>query len=446
MKNSTEYQVSKARILDLLEHPEKTEEGKKRSKIYSDHLALSLSHVDSGKPDGMKLGGAAVLLLLAVLCYFMRGGAEGLMYKIYIGIAAVACIGGFFVGSFIGVIAVALVFSLVYVAIEKFGLLLAIVLFVAAMALLFIALRESGINKTRQESEIRRRKPVLEEDYTAADRDFKFRLISDFAKLAEDHSLTVDEYEKEATAFAQRLIGHYPGEIEGHTYSDVEQMIAYAESERMKLNPNYIKNDGLKDADLDLPFLLYPEYSFFDAQNGLTLSGKIVHGRISCGDTLEIVGSGIKDRKAVVGKIKSRSGGKTIELKRADHGEVSLLFPDLKKTDFVKGCAVAAPGSIRLSDYVKAKVRFALPENGEKKPFYSGTLALMRAQDRLLQSEAVINFNGLKDEAYPGDETMVHLDLATPLPLEKGMHFYMTHLKKEGVLLTGTILEVYGIR
>ena len=443
MKYPNEFRIARDRILGLLEHPEETEEGKKRSQIYRDYLDLSRSLAGSGKLDELKLGGAAVLLLLAVMCYFMRGGAEGLMYKIYIGIAAVACIGGFFVGSIIGVIAVALLFGLVYVAIEKFGMLLAIILFIAAIVVLFMAFRESRINKERQENKISRGIPALEKDFTIADRNFKFELISRFAKLAETHSLTVDEYKDEATRFAQKLIGHYPGEIEGHAYDDVQMMVTRAIDQRMELNPNYIKNDGLSDLNRDLPFLLYPEYSFYDAQNGLTLSGKIVHGTVRCGDTLEIVGNGITDRRAVVSKIKTREGGKTVQLERADHGEVSLQFPDLKKTDFVKGSAVAAAGSIRLTDYFKAKVRISQPEKGEAEPVYNGTLWLLQMNEGPLQSLATVNFMGLKEEARPGEELLANIDLGTPLPLELHADFSMSDEKKERTVLIGSVVDLY---
>ena len=443
MKFPNEFRIARDRILGLLEHPDEIEEGKKRSKIYRDYLDLSLSRASIGKVDGMKLGGAAVLLLLAVICFFMRGGVEGLAYKIYIGIAAVACIGGFIFGSFVGVIAVALLFALVKIAIEKFGLLLAIVFFIAAIVVLLMALREASVNKVRQESKIRLGIPALEKDFMIADREFKFELISRFAKLAEAHSLTVDEYRDEATRFAQKLIGHYPGEIEGHTYDDVQMMVTRAIDDRMKLNPNYIKNDGLSDPNRDLPFLLYPEYSFYDAQNGLTLSGKIVHGRVSRGDTLEIVGNGITDRTAVVSKIKTREGGKTVQLERADHGEVSLQFPDLKKTDFVKGSAVATVGSIRLTDYFKAKVQILEPEKGEAEPIYNGTLWLLQTPEDPLQSLATINFMGLKDEARPGEELFANIDLGTPLPLELHADFSMSDEKKKRTILLGSVVDLY---
>ena len=171
--------------------------------------------------------------------------------------------------------------------------------------------------------------------------------------------------------------------------------------------------------DIEKPFLMPIEDIFSITGRGTVVTGRIERGKITVGESVDIVGIKPKTAKTVV-------TGVEMFRKLLDEGvagdNVGLLLRGITKEEVERGQVVAKPGSITPHFHFKAQVYvLSKEEGGRHTPFFTG----YRPQFYFRTTDVTGNvaLPAGVEMIMPGDNTEMEVNLITPIAMEEGLRF-----------------------
>ena len=169
---------------------------------------------------------------------------------------------------------------------------------------------------------------------------------------------------------------------------------------------------------VDQDFLMPIEDIFTISGRGTVVTGRVERGRVTVGDTVEIVGIRETDSTVVTGVEMFR--------KLLDSGEagdnIGVLLRGTKKDEVERGQVLAKPKSITPHTKFSGEV-YVLnkDEGGRHTPFFDG----YRPQFyfRTTDVTGVANLPQGTEMVMPGDNVTLEVELIAPIAMEKGVRF-----------------------
>jgi elongation factor Tu len=170
--------------------------------------------------------------------------------------------------------------------------------------------------------------------------------------------------------------------------------------------------------DVDKPFLMPIEDVFSISGRGTVVTGRVEQGMVNTGDEVEIVGIRETAKTVVTGVEMFR--------KILDQGQagdnIGCLLRGTKKDEVERGQVLAKPGSITPHTEFKAEVYVLTKEEGGRHtPFFKG----YRPQFyfRTTDVTGVVELPEGTEMVMPGDNTMLVVNLITPIAMDPGVRF-----------------------
>ena len=175
--------------------------------------------------------------------------------------------------------------------------------------------------------------------------------------------------------------------------------------------------------DVDKPFLMPVEDVFSITGRGTVATGRIERGKVTIGDTIEIVGLADTRKTTVTGLEMFQ---KTLDESLAGDN-VGVLLRGIQKDEIERGMVLAAPGTITPHKSFDAQV-FILSkeEGGRHTPFFPGYRPqfFVRTTDVTGKIIAFRAADGTETKmAMPGDNVQMTVELIQPIAIEKEMQF-----------------------
>jgi elongation factor Tu len=171
---------------------------------------------------------------------------------------------------------------------------------------------------------------------------------------------------------------------------------------------------------VDQPFLMPIEDVFGIKGRGTVVTGRIERGRVKTGETIEIIGMTEEaPRKTVVTGVEMFQ--KTLDEGQAGDN-VGCLLRGVERTDIERGQVLAAPGSIKPHQKVKAQVYVLKKEEGGRHtPFFPG----YRPQFYIRTTDVTgsITLPEGMEMVMPGDNVEMGVELIVPVAIEEGLRF-----------------------
>ena len=172
------------------------------------------------------------------------------------------------------------------------------------------------------------------------------------------------------------------------------------------------------ERDIDKPFLMPVEDVFSITGRGTVVTGRVEQGKVTVGDTVDIVGIRDKSQTTVTGVEMFR--------KMLDSGEagdnVGVLLRGTKKDEVERGQVLAAPNSITPHTKFTAEVYvLSKDEGGRHTPFFNN----YRPQFyfRTTDVTGTVELAGGTEMVMPGDNTEMTVELIQPIAMEEGLKF-----------------------
>jgi len=190
--------------------------------------------------------------------------------------------------------------------------------------------------------------------------------------------------------------------------------------------------------EVDKPFLLAIEDIFTITGRGTVVTGRVERGKISLGDSIEIVGMTEKTRKAVVTGVEMFR--KTLDEAQAGDN-IGVLLRGIEKDEVERGQVLAIPNSITPHTKFEAEVYvLSKEEGGRHTPFFEG----YRPQFYFRTTDVTgdVNLPEGVEMVMPGDSVKLTIKLITPIAMEQGLRFAIReggHTVGAGVV--GKIIE-----
>ena len=190
--------------------------------------------------------------------------------------------------------------------------------------------------------------------------------------------------------------------------------------------------------EVDKPFLLAIEDIFTITGRGTVVTGRVERGKVSLGDSIEIVGMTEKTRKAVVTGVEMFR--KTLDEAQAGDN-IGVLLRGIEKDEVERGQVLAVPNSITPHTKFEAEVYvLSKEEGGRHTPFFEG----YRPQFyfRTTDVTADVSLPEGVEMVMPGDNVRLSVKLITPIAMEQGLRFAIReggHTVGAGVV--GKIIE-----
>ncbi len=172
------------------------------------------------------------------------------------------------------------------------------------------------------------------------------------------------------------------------------------------------------ERDIDKPFLMPIEDVFSITGRGTVVTGRVEQGVVETGNKVEIVG--LRDTQ------ETTCTGVEMFRKILDRGEagdnIGALLRGVDKDEVQRGQVLAAPKSITPHTEFEAQVYvLSKEEGGRHKPFFSN----YRPQFyfRTTDVTGTINLPEGTEMCMPGDNTVMHVDLISPIAMDEGLRF-----------------------
>ena len=172
------------------------------------------------------------------------------------------------------------------------------------------------------------------------------------------------------------------------------------------------------DRDVDKPFLMPIEDVFSITGRGTVVTGRVEQGVVETGNKVEIVG--LRETK------ETTCTGVEMFRKILDRGEagdnIGALLRGIDKKEVQRGQVLAAPKSITPHTEFEAQVYvLSKEEGGRHKPFFSN----YRPQFyfRTTDVTGTISLPEGIEMCMPGDNTVMHVDLISPIAMDEGLRF-----------------------
>ncbi len=169
---------------------------------------------------------------------------------------------------------------------------------------------------------------------------------------------------------------------------------------------------------IDQPFLMPIEDVFGIKGRGTVVTGRVERGIVKPGETIEIVGMGVRRATVVTG----------VEMfqKTLDAGEagdnVGCLLRGVEREDVERGQVLSKPGSINPHTKFRAEVYvLSKEEGGRHTPFFPG----YRPQFYIRTTDVTgaIELPEGAEMVMPGDNVEMGVELITPVACEEGLRF-----------------------
>jgi len=177
------------------------------------------------------------------------------------------------------------------------------------------------------------------------------------------------------------------------------------------------------DREVDKPFLMPIEDVFSIKGRGTVGTGRIERGKVKVGDSVEIVGFGVKKPTTVTG----------VEMfqKTLDEGfagdNVGILLRGIDKDDLERGQVLCKPGSITPHTKFEAEVYvLSKEEGGRHTPFFKGYRPqfYIRTTDVTGSILNLLSEDGSEAEmCMPGDNIKMTVELGSPIALQDSLRF-----------------------
>jgi elongation factor Tu len=175
--------------------------------------------------------------------------------------------------------------------------------------------------------------------------------------------------------------------------------------------------------DIDKNFLMSIEDVFSITGRGTVATGRIERGRISIGESAEILGFG-KTKLTVVTGVEMFQ--KTLDTGLAGDN-VGILLRGVQKTDIERGMVLAKPNTLTAHDKFEAEVYILTKEEGGRHtPFFVGYRPqfYFRTTDVTGSITEILSETNEKIEmVMPGDRIKICGSLLTTIAIETGMRF-----------------------
>ena len=170
--------------------------------------------------------------------------------------------------------------------------------------------------------------------------------------------------------------------------------------------------------DLDKPFLMPIEDVFSITGRGTVVTGRIEQGKVTVGDTVEIVGLTDTSSTTVTGVEMFRK-----LLDDAQAGDnVGVLLRGTKKEDVERGQVLAQPGTITPHTKFEAQVYIlSKDEGGRHTPFFNN----YRPQFYFRTTDVTgsVELPSGVEMVMPGDNTEMTVELIQPIAMDEGLKF-----------------------
>ena len=189
------------------------------------------------------------------------------------------------------------------------------------------------------------------------------------------------------------------------------------------------------ERDLDKPFLMSVEDVFSISGRGTVATGRVERGIVKVGEEVEICGIRNTQKTIVTGVEMFR---KTLDEGRAGDN-VGLLLRGLKRDELERGQVACKPGTITPHTEFKAQVYVLTKEEGGRHtPFF--TKYRPQFYFRTTDVTGVVTLPQGVEMVMPGDNIEIHVELITPIALEKEVRFAI----REGgrTIGSGVVTEV----
>ena len=172
------------------------------------------------------------------------------------------------------------------------------------------------------------------------------------------------------------------------------------------------------EREVDKPFLMPIEDVFSITGRGTVVTGRIEQGKVSVGDTIEIVGLTDTASTTVTGVEMFRK-----LLDDAQAGDnVGVLLRGTKKEDVERGQVLAKPGSITPHTKFEAQVYIlSKDEGGRHTPFFNN----YRPQFYFRTTDVTgsVDLPAGVEMVMPGDDTQMTVELIQPIAMDEGLRF-----------------------
>ena len=169
---------------------------------------------------------------------------------------------------------------------------------------------------------------------------------------------------------------------------------------------------------IDQPFLMPIEDVFGIKGRGTVVTGRIERGLVKPGETIEIVGMGVRRATVVTGVEMFQ---KTLEAGEAGDN-VGCLLRGVEREDVERGQVLSKPGSINPHTKFRAEVYvLSKEEGGRHTPFFPG----YRPQFYIRTTDVTgaIELPEGAEMVMPGDNVEMGVELITPVACEEGLRF-----------------------
>jgi elongation factor Tu len=169
---------------------------------------------------------------------------------------------------------------------------------------------------------------------------------------------------------------------------------------------------------LDKPFLMPIEDVFSITGRGTVVTGRIEQGKVSVGDTIEIVGLSDTASTTVTGVEMFRK-----LLDDAQAGDnVGVLLRGTKKEDVQRGQVLTKPGAITPHTKFEAQVYIlSKDEGGRHTPFFNNYRPQFYFRTTDVTGSCVLP-SGV-EMVMPGDNTEMTVELIQPIAMDEGLQF-----------------------
>ena len=173
------------------------------------------------------------------------------------------------------------------------------------------------------------------------------------------------------------------------------------------------------ERDTDKAFLMPVEDVFTITGRGTVATGRVEHGVVKVGDTIEIVGMMEEAKQTVCTGVEMFR--KLLDSAVAGDN-IGALLRGVERKDIQRGQVLAKPGSIKPHTKFMGEVYvLSKEEGGRHTPFFNG----YRPQFyfRTTDVTGVITLPEGTEMVMPGDNVQMAIELITPIAVEEGLRF-----------------------
>ena len=173
------------------------------------------------------------------------------------------------------------------------------------------------------------------------------------------------------------------------------------------------------DRKADMPFLMPVEDVFTISGRGTVATGRVERGQLNLGDKVQIVGLSEESKDTTITGIEMFH--KLLDYAEAGDN-IGALLRGIERTGIERGQVLCKPGTIKpLTKFVGQVYVLSKEEGGRHTPFFNN----YRPQFyfRTTDVTGVITLPEGTEMCMPGDNVEMHVELITPIAIEKGLRF-----------------------